>query len=198
MRHDINDFLSKIGIHNCGKRRKRAPDLKCVVQVAEEVLKNTLNGPLADLGQQVALLPQPGGPAAVAILPALVQFVASSRDACYNTMGYFDLHLRRMTQLELMVFWVVLFVAEVGELLLENTIFLEDTNKACDLLLMDECYDKLCQGKNGLCTVGWHVGCLCYVEECPPNDYVPSCVNCGGNDGSKHCLGVGIQNKCFS
>lgn len=68
-----------------------------------------------------------------------------------------------------------------------------DSNRRCGKT-QTVCSDPLCKGVNGVCTQGDQAGCICNAAECPPDDRLPSCSNCGGDDGSTNCIGVSVFN----
>ena len=169
----------------CGTTQKRGLDSSCFIGASEFLLTNTLGGPTADLAQNNAGIPHPGGPDGVELIQALAQFVRNAR-AIFDRLagGHVD-----ASQLELMVFWVV-FILSTGNVLgIDNVIPAKNINAKCKPGT-EKCTNESCKGKDSLCTKGEQAGCLCEEPECPPEDRTPNCINCGGNDGSNKCLGV--------
>ncbi|KAL9113192.1 MAG: hypothetical protein Q9227_002527 [Pyrenula ochraceoflavens] len=61
------------------------------------------------------------------------------------------------------------------------------------------CEDKNCNGQDGSCeSSGALASCACHSEDvkCPPDKYMPACINCGGDAGGNLCNGDGGWRGC--
>jgi hypothetical protein len=166
----------------CG-RSKRSIDINCLVSTSNAILENVVKGPAADfVNIQGAVAPIPRDPEAVR---ALIRFlsVGIPRGAQLLMTG------EEFEPVVRVVFWMV-YLASLGQSIrLENRIAASQVNKACPTM-RTKCRDNECKGKDMICTVGTQKGCPCN-EDCPPEELMPSCPNCGGNNGQNKCKGVG-------
>lgn len=170
--------------------------IRCIVQAAVSLLFAMRDGPVAELAggnDPGHALMRPADPGGLQALNQIEQQVAPLQRQVGFAAGEFAVVVRR-------AYWLA-YDQQVGNHVLGTDTRIKkqdmDTSDqgACPTKEYLKCSNQVCKGTNGRCGDGDFKNCECSDDEnqgnCPSDDLIPECENCGGDAGGQKCVGGG-------